>query len=87
MMMIAFPAFADDWIVVPATQDPVMRYGTPSMFAWRIDRQTGGLEMCSYDFGGWLNSTTKKMMPESLKCTPANMPTQHLGDEQPQHRD
>jgi hypothetical protein len=73
-MMIASPANAEDWIVVPATQNPVMRYGTPNMFAWRIDRQTGALEMCSYDFGGWLNITSKKVMPESLKCTPANMP-------------
>jgi hypothetical protein len=80
-MMIALvdSTFAEEinhWTVVPATQNPLMNaHGL--MFAWRIDNQTGALEMCTYDPGGWLNIPAKKQMPESLKCTPANMPSQH----------
>jgi len=62
------------WILVPATQSPIMNQGSPFMFAWRLDTKTGAMEMCTYDPGGWLNAATKTPVPETLNCTAPNMP-------------
>src|SRR5580700_8948951 len=72
------PALSQDatrWIVVPATQSPVVNQGSPFIFAWRLDTKTGALEMCTYDPGGWMNAAAKMPQSESLNCTPANTPS------------
>ena len=58
------------YAVVPATSNPVMNQRSPFLFAWRLDTQTGALQMCTYDPGGWTNTATKMPMPETLNCTP-----------------
>lgn len=63
----------DRWIVVPASQNAVKNQGSPFFFAWRLDTKTGALEMCTYDPGGWMMAT-KLPAPESLNCSPANVP-------------
>lgn len=68
---------ANRWIVVPATQNPIMNQGSPFLFAWRLDTKTGALEMCTYDPGGWINSATKMPAPETFNCTTPNLPAQH----------
>jgi hypothetical protein len=62
-----------NWIIVPATSNPVTNHGSPFMFAWHLDTKTGALEMCTYDPGGW-NLLDGKPAPESLNCTRANLP-------------
>ena len=39
--------------LMPAMGPPVEVRGTLHFHAWRMDTQTGALQMCSYDPGGW----------------------------------
>ena len=58
------------WIVVPASTSPVMSGNTPFFFAWRIDKFTGAIEMCTYDPGGWKTvGTPGSLAPERLTCS------------------
>jgi hypothetical protein len=57
------------WTVVPAANGPTVVAGTTYFFAWRLDTQTGNLELCTYDPGGWKNAVTGYIASESLNCT------------------
>ena len=54
--------------LMPAMGPPIDVRGTLHFHAWRMDTQTGALQMCSYDPGGW-----KRFGPqgsqERLECS------------------
>jgi hypothetical protein len=57
------------WVIVPATANPLTNSGNPLIYAWRLDTETGALEMCTYDPGGYPNPASKLPQTESLSCT------------------
>ena len=62
------------WVIVPATNSPVTNQGSPFIFAWRLDTQTGALEMCTYDPGGWPNPVTKGDRNRDFELHPGKYP-------------
>lgn len=58
------------FIIVPAGHTPLTENGNPpTLFSvWRLNTETGALEFCIYDSGGYMLG--KSLAPESLKCVP-----------------
>lgn len=62
-----------NFVLVPASNNPVVASGTSYLFAWRINTKSGEVSVCTYDPGGWINAVTKTPAPENVSCTaPAN---------------
>jgi hypothetical protein len=53
--------------LMPAMGPPIDVRGTLHFHAWRIDTQTGALQMCSYDPGGWKGFAQNSK--ERLECS------------------
>jgi hypothetical protein len=63
------PAETSRFVLVPASNNPVMASGTLFLFAWRLDTKSGEVSVCTYDPGGWTNASTKLPAPESMSCS------------------
>jgi hypothetical protein len=63
------PVETSRFVLVPASNNPVMASGTLFLFAWRLDTKSGEVSVCTYDPGGWTNASTKQPAPESTSCS------------------
>jgi hypothetical protein len=63
------PAEAARFVLVPASNNPIVASGTSFLFAWRLDTKSGEVSVCTYDPGGWTNALTKLPAPENVSCT------------------
>ena len=67
------PVETSHFVLVPASNNPIVTSGTSYLFAWRLDTRSGEVSVCTYDPGGWANVVRKLPAPESVSCTaPAN---------------
>jgi hypothetical protein len=57
------------FVLVPASNNPIVASGTSYLFAWRLDTRSGEVSVCTYDPGGWTNAPTKLPAPEVVSCT------------------
>jgi hypothetical protein len=58
------------WQLLPVYGPPIDVKGTPHYLAWRLDTETGALQMCTYDPGGWKRPEAPEgVVKERLECS------------------
>jgi hypothetical protein len=62
------------WTVIPASNEPVLRFGDRVFSAWRLDTKTGALEFCTFSTD-LSDGATSAPTPDEFSCSGSKQAT------------